>query len=74
MSRWIDADALKEHTEIVSYKNEWYETEIDEFVSVENIDSAPTIKTKQVKYYDDDENVWKVGSVIVDEMLGLRIF
>jgi hypothetical protein len=27
----------------------------------------PTIKTKQVKYYDDEEQVWKVGSVIVDE-------
>ena len=25
------------------------------------------IKTKQIKYYDDDEQVWKVGSVIVDE-------
>jgi hypothetical protein len=24
-------------------------------------------KTKQVKYYDEDESVWKVGSVIVDE-------
>lgn len=27
----------------------------------------PTTKTKQIKYYDEDENVWKVGSVIVDE-------
>ena len=31
------------------------------------LENAPTIKTKQIKYYDDDENVWKVGSVIVDE-------
>ena len=31
------------------------------------ISDAPTIKTKQVKYYDDEEQVWKVGSVIVDE-------
>ena len=30
------------------------------------INSTPTIKTKQIKYYDDDENVWKVGRVIVD--------
>lgn len=28
---------------------------------------APTIKTKQIKYYDEDESVWKVGEVIVDE-------
>lgn len=27
----------------------------------------PTIKTKQIKYYDEDEGVWKIGSVIVDE-------
>ena len=27
----------------------------------------PTIRTKQVKYFDDDEGVWKIGSVIVDE-------
>ena len=25
------------------------------------------IKTKIVKYYDEDENVWKTGEVIVDE-------
>ncbi len=31
------------------------------------INSAPTIKTEQAKYFDEDENVWKVGSVIVDE-------
>jgi len=29
--------------------------------------SAPTITTKQVKYYDEDEQVWKIGEVIVDE-------
>ena len=28
---------------------------------------APTIKTKQIKYYDEDEQVWKIGEVIVDE-------
>ena len=28
---------------------------------------APTIKTKQIKYFDEDEKVWKTGSVIVDE-------
>ena len=25
------------------------------------------IKTKQIKYYDEEENVWKTGEVIVDE-------
>ena len=61
--RLIDADAMKE----------W----IDEYVSVfkksDNkdikgyIEHQPTIETKQVKYFDEDEKVWKIGSVIVDE-------
>ena len=34
---------------------------------IEIIKNAPTIKTKEVKYYDEDESVWKIGSVIVDE-------
>jgi hypothetical protein len=25
------------------------------------------VKTKTVKYYDEDENVWKVGEVIIDD-------
>jgi len=28
---------------------------------------APTIKTKEAKYFDEDEKVWKIGEVIVDE-------
>lgn len=31
------------------------------------VKDAPTIKTKKVKYYDEQESVWKIGSVIVDE-------
>ena len=27
----------------------------------------PTITTKQIKYFDEDEKVWKTGEVIVDE-------
>lgn len=25
------------------------------------------VKTKRVKYYDEDEQVWKIGEVIIDE-------
>ena len=67
MSRYVEAEWLKEHTEFISYTGMWHETETDEFVSRDTIDSAPTIKTKQAKYYDEDEKVWKIGSVIVDE-------
>jgi len=31
------------------------------------IADTPTITTKQIKYYDEDEKVWKIGEVIVDE-------
>lgn len=31
------------------------------------LDDTPSIKTKEVKYFDEDEKVWKIGSVIVDE-------
>ena len=27
---------------------------------------VPVIKTKQIKYYDEEENVWKIGSVIIE--------
>lgn len=31
------------------------------------LNSVPTIRTKSVKYFDEDEKVWKVGEVIVGE-------
>lgn len=72
--RLIDADKLKD--EVLKWlpsdpcgveeKEMPYETDI--VVSmIQTLDDAPTIKTKQIKYYDDEEQVWKVGSVIVDE-------
>lgn len=55
MPRLIDADALlRGH-------------EDHEMISTHLIWNAPTIKTKQVKYYDEDEKIWKIGEVIVDE-------
>ena len=62
--RLIDADALIEEAETVldEHKTMWFDA-----VSVSNIRSAPSIATKQIKYFDEDEKVWKIGSVIVDE-------
>ena len=31
------------------------------------LDEAPGIKTKEIKYFDEEEKVWKIGSVIADE-------
>jgi len=75
MSRFIDADALMARLGIASECNEceycvsgWGCSKDANFVEAcEAIVSEPTIKTKQIKYYDEDENVWKTGSVIVDE-------
>ena len=36
-------------------------------IGAKYVDNAPTIQTKQIKYYDEDEKVWKIGEVIVDE-------
>ena len=33
----------------------------------EVLNSIPAIATKQIKYFDEDEKVWKTGEVIVDE-------
>lgn len=43
----------------------WHFYELVPVLSV--IKDIPTIPTKQVKYFDEDEKVWKIGSVIVDE-------
>ena len=33
---------------------------------VEEVMQLPIIKTKQIKYYDEDEKVWKIGEMIVE--------
>lgn len=66
--RLIDADAIKiPSTSVDMFENCRNCNLLDEYQVREIIDSAPTIKTKQIKYYDEDEGVWKVGEVIVDE-------
>ena len=40
---------------------------IDKNETAERIRKIPSIETKQIKYLDEDEKVWKIGSVIVDE-------
>ena len=43
MNLYISLRWLEEHIEVVSYEGMWHETETDEFVSVKNIHSAPSI-------------------------------
>lgn len=58
--RLIDADALKD-----SMRGEFIDN-VEERIAIREIDDAPTIKTKQIKYFDEDEQVWKIGEVIVE--------
>ena len=64
--RIIDADALIKQIKSSSAYND-YEWSMYADGFIEGIENAPTIPTKQVKYFDEDEKVWKIGSVIVDE-------
>ena len=40
---------------------------IDKNYIAERIRSLPVVETKQIKYFDEEEKVWKIGSVIVNE-------
>lgn len=69
--RIIDGDKLKRKVQRVATEA-WkmkltasVEITLNQFIDYLN--EAPTIKTKQVKYYDDEDQVWKIGEVIVDE-------
>ena len=75
MRRLIDADALiadmqERYCKPCKEKGEDYNEVrcracwVDDATS--DVEYAPTIQTKEVKYYDEDENVWKIGSVIVE--------
>ena len=64
MSRYIDADKLKLNVDIIVDGTTIGKRK---YLTPHEIDSAPTIKTKQIKYFDEEEKVWKVGEVIVDE-------
>ena len=56
--RPIDADAIK----LPSFTTAFVKVAI-----MDAINDTPTIQTKQIKYFDEDEKVWKIGSVIIDE-------
>lgn len=69
--RLIDADALNdamyhEAFETDSEMQKWDSGCWIRYKMFENaISDTPTIETKQIKYFDEDEKVWKIGEVIV---------
>lgn len=65
--RLIDADAIQiPSTYVDMFENCRNCKLLDEDQVREIIENAMTIETKQIKYYDEEENVWKIGSVIVE--------
>ena len=77
--RLIDADALENKMYHEAFENDASYNERNPMAKWESglwiryklfentINDVPTIPTKQVKYFDEDEKVWKIGSVIADE-------
>ena len=69
--RLIDADALR--VDMFQRTRSYFEASIDApfttiyAITTKQIENAPTIKTKEIKYFDEDESVWKIGRVIVNE-------
>ena len=68
MSRYIDADAYlkKAQYEAQAMPNDCRFADYTGWL----LDKTPTIKTKQIKYFDEDEKVWKIGAVIIDSAEG----
>ena len=61
--RIIDADAI-DWSVIEEEHGKRNDVVIDCRILIEN---QTTIATKEIKYFDEDESVWKIGRVIVDE-------
>ena len=65
--RLIDADAIQIPSTCVDmFENCRNCKLLDEDQVREIIENAMTIETKQIKYFDEDEKVWKIGSVIIE--------
>lgn len=61
--RIIDADAVIKSWPEIEVTGADLSVVVRLFKSVTN---APTIETKQIKYFDEEEKIWKIGSVIVE--------
>ena len=57
----IDGQGIIEHAEVNGESREFIRKLLD------YIEDEPAIGTKQIKYFDEDENVWMIGTVIKSE-------
>ncbi len=65
MSKWIDYDAI-------DYRFDRIQDQSPDFIggviyANACVQDAPSIETKEIKYFDEAEKVWKIGRVIDDE-------
>lgn len=71
--RIVDADELKGYFEELAEDRDIGFGEVGRMITVKIehvinvISTSTTIKTKQIKYFDEDEKIWRIGEVIVDE-------
>lgn len=61
--RIIDADSI-DWSVVEDEHGKRSESIVDCEILIEN---QTTIETKEIKYFDEDDSVWKIGRVIVDE-------
>lgn len=66
MSRWIDADMLIKSIESDRNCSDMPSQWIDGVnYAIDLIELyEPTLNTKEIKYFDEDEKVWKIGNII----------
>ena len=60
--RLIDGDAVIEHAEVNCESREFIR-KLSDYIDC----AEERIFKRQIKYYDEDENVWKIGEVIDNE-------
>lgn len=57
----IDGHSVIEHAEVNGESRDFIRKLMD------YLEDAPALQTKLIKYFDENEKVWKVGVVVVNE-------
>ena len=60
--KYIDGHDVIEHAEVNGESREFIRKLTD------YIEDAPVVYTKSIKYFDEDESVWTIGEVIINEV------
>ena len=66
MREIIDKQALLKQIDIDAEGEPGYYGDTWKFI--DTIKNMPAVKTKRIKYFNEEEKVWTIGEVIVDEI------